>query len=164
LLAGDFESAREDATRVLQFAETFSEAYLVRAMAHLGLGDYAGSIEDAHAALRLFERGMVDERAWGDTPSDEQVERGRLIANRTICVARAATGAEDFRIEDAGTVFSLFYAVSNASSCTAARQHLDAYKNEWRVLRVMNAALGSCQNLWSCHGLIATELESQTES
>lgn len=149
LAEGDFGDAREQAALALAEDDLFAEAYLVRGMADLALGDFQAAQQHAREGAKLLDDGRIDSRAWGELPAARSQEAGRAIADRIGCVANAAAAGE-LQAGEPAIVYRMFHALVEAETCDQAQLVLRQWSSHRRPSRVIAAALRTCPESFRC--------------
>jgi tetratricopeptide (TPR) repeat protein len=147
LLEGRYATARNQLNVALRKDERFAEGYMARALAWLGLGDLGRAREDAQRAVALFGEGEIDPIAWKG--KDLAEARGRIIAGRIDCVARAADGRDNLAQPDYDVLVRLLYDVFRNTECHGAEVALSRYTGK-RAYPVVTHAMTLCPDLWTC--------------
>lgn len=145
---GRYDEAQAMLNEAVALDEGFAEAWLVRGLAHLALGDPVQATADALRGQGLLDAGKADKAAWKKGDGDGAA-RGRCIAERTLCVA----DAEGMLRLDASASARLFVAmreVSEARDRASARTALERWRSDGVVYRALAQAVADCPTLWPC--------------
>ena len=147
LLDGDYATARNELTVAIRKDPRFAEGHLSRALAWLGLGDLTEARADATRAIALFGEGELDPIAWKG--KDLAETRGRVIAGRIECVARAAEERRRLDEADYGALVQILYDVFRNPACRGAELALARWTAE-PAYPVVIHAMRLCPELWTC--------------
>ena len=148
-MEGKYRLSVEHLTLAIHEDDLFAEAYMVRSLVHLGLGEWESATNDARFAKRLADDERLEPRGWEGELAENQA-RARLMTSRVMCVAREGAEGKPLSREDSSRLVRAFQEVAAAESCDAAREALSSWSGERRPHSLLLKSMARCREHWRC--------------